>query len=44
MNFNVIQRLHIRIYIVIRLYVLTVLTYTIKTIVLAPYVVACSML
>ena len=42
-NFTVIQRLCIRIYIVIWLYVLTVSTYTVKTIRMASYLVACSM-
>ena len=43
MNFHVIWRLRIRIYIIIQLYVSTVLTYTVKTIRMAPYLVACRM-
>ena len=42
-NFTVIQILHIRIYIVIQLYVSTVSTYAVKTIRMAPYFIACSM-
>ena len=43
MHFHVIHRLCIRIYFVIRLYVLTVSTYRVKTIRVAPYIIACSM-